>query len=258
MRRIPRLARLSLASLLLILISASSAWALSCMQPFPTWWPGTEGTLSPTPLIVLDEEQLDAAWFEGPSRVDAEITAVNGYVLIRPKTPLTVGARYTLKGKGPHRFSKGPWARKRVEKDGQRTDTQVPLTWTIKADASAAPTWTGAIEVGAGSARHGVWGTTSSQILTLPWTSAAPAIAEVKMTRGATTKLLYLPVTQGKPLRFGRGLCGGELNLVGESDWTAAVTLIGPSGQRSETRSVTFPSPVPTGHIPFGRGPKGR
>ena len=218
-----------------VFFCAQNALALRCGRPDPSWWP-TAATLPPLPYIVLDKERLVTAWFEGPERVDASIEVVGDYQVIRPKTPLTVGATYTLKGANEKRFAQGVWQRV--------AGKQVPLTWTIAA-ASAAPSWTGDISVGAGSAHKDAWGIISQQALSLAWTGPSLALAEVKLTRGATAVTLMLPIAPGKPLGFGRDLCGGEVRLEGEGEWTAKVTLIGPSGQRSKTKSVTFPSPVP-------------
>lgn len=230
--------RLFLTALCLPILFSTSAWALSCAQPRPVWWPGVAGELSPTPFIVLDNEALTEAWLEGPTKVEVEVVQVDGYLVLRPKAPLKIGATYTLKGTGPYRFKTGPW--------GMAANKQTAPRWTIAKDDSPAPEWTGEIQVGESSAATGVWGPTSSQTLTLSWKSAARAIAEVVLTRGTLKKTLLLPVTPGNPLRFGQGLCDGQVDLIGEGDWTAQVTLIGPSGRRSATKTVTFPSPVPT------------
>lgn len=220
-----------------VLLFANSAWALSCAEPEPAWWPGV-AALSPQPFIVLSEVRADSAWFEsGKTRIEAVITAVDRHQLIRPNTPLVVGKTYTLRGKGPYVFAKGLWR--------PGTKKRAPVTWTVGPDKSAAPVWTGEIEVGKSVARKGVWGTTSRQVLMLSYRSAREALAEIKLTRGKTTRTLYLPVKEDKPISFGRGLCDGAVQLVGEGDWTATITLVGPSGQRSAPKSVTFPSPVP-------------
>ena len=227
-----------LALVAVLLFSANSAWALRCAQPDPIWWP-VAATLSPQPYLVLDNERMTTAWFEGPTRVEASISTVDGYQIIRPKTPLTVGATYTLGGASERRFAKGPWQR--------AAGKQLPLTWTIQADDGAAPKWRSDVKLGAGGAKVDRWGTISQQALILDWAGVGPALAEVKLTRGATTRTLLLGVTQDKPLTFGRDLCDGEVRLEGAGDWTANVTLIGPSGQRSKTKTVIFPSPVPKG-----------
>lgn len=228
----------SLTVIALLLSTATSAWALSCAQPRPLWWPGG-ATLPAQPFLVLDNEALESAWFAGPSRIEATVTVVDGYQVIRPKTPLKVGATYTLKGNNKSRFIEGPWR--------WVGDTRTPLTWTIKLDSSAAPTWHSEIVVGEGAARRGGWGPTSSQILTLNFDSAGPALAEIKLVRGAAKHTLLLPVESGKPLRFGQGLCDGEVQLIGAGAWTATVTLIGPSGQRSAPKTATFVTPAVKG-----------
>lgn len=217
---------------------SAQAHALSCAQPSPQWWPSATGSVSPTPFIVLDDEAITSAWLTGPTRVELTIEKIGGHIVLRPKTPLKIGATYTLEGTGPYRFKTGVW--------GVADNKRAPVKWTVAADKSAAPQWTGEITVGKSSARTGHWGPTSRQELNLSWKSDAKAIAEVVMTRGKQTQTLLLPVHPDKPLSFGQGLCDGEINLIGEGDWTAKITLIGPSGQRSKTKTVTFPSPVPT------------
>lgn len=218
---------------------SQSAYALSCKQPEPQWWPGA-ATIAPNPFIVLSKERLKTAWFQaGKERIAATVTVVDQHRVIRPAKPLTVGRTYTLGGTGEYGFAKGPW-------QGSQ-NSQQPLTWTVRARSHPAPVWTGEIGVGASSGRYSGWGPTSSQILNLPFESAGPAIAEVKLVRGKSQRLLLLPVLPGKPLRFGRGLCSGEIDLLGDGDWTARITLIGASGQRSEAKTVVFPSPKATG-----------
>jgi hypothetical protein len=225
----------------LVLCGSSSAWALKCAQPLPTWWPAVGGSISIRPIIVLQHEHLDAAWLEGPNKIAVEIKQIRrGLTLVIPKAPLNAGQTYTLRGINTDRFAEGPFHQAR------RSDARSVVRWTVKADASPAPVWTGEVKAGKAVGHDGRWGATSNQTLTLGFESAAPAIAEIKLTRGETTYWVMQPVEPGGTVRFGRTKCRKGIHLAGEGDWTADVTLIGPSGQRSKTRRVTFASPKPT------------
>lgn len=222
-----------------LLFTANSAWALSCSPPPRSYWPST-AVLSPQPYLVLQNEKMNTAWFEGPTRIDATVTKVGQFDVIRPVKPLTVGATYTLVGTVHAGYQQAPtrWV----------DNTRVPLMWTIKVESTPAPIWKSEIVVGKGRADKGGWGPSSSQILNLDFTSDGPVLAEVALVRGKSSTTLLRPVEAGKPLRFGRGPCGGTVHLIGEGVWTASVTLIGPSGQRSKTKTAQFVTPVPTGY----------
>lgn len=236
---------LRLLAVLLVIGHASSAWALSCIGPGPIWWPPTETTLPSDAFIVLhmpdyDDDDLEAAWFEAESeRIEAVIEIRDYETVFRPKTPLTPGVTYTLTSPDAERLDHRLWQ--------MEDEDRVPVRWTVD-DGTRAPTqWLSEVHVGESVAEKTDWGKVGRQTLRLDFEADGPVLAEVQLTRDAEQYTLMRPVESGTPLTFGRTLCVDDVDLLGRGEWTAAITLIGPDGARSSTKTVRFSLPMVSG-----------
>lgn len=236
---------LRLLAVLLVIGHASSAWALSCVWPGPVWWPSTATTLPSDAFIVLhmpdsDDYDLEAAWFEAESeRIEAVIEILDYETVFRPKTPLTPGVTYTLTSPDAERLDHWLWQ--------MEDEDKVPVRWTVDDGIRAPARWLSEVHVGESIVEATIWGRVSQQTLRLDFEADGPVLAEVQLTRDAEQYTLLRPVESGTPLTFGRGPCVDDVDLIGRGEWTAAITLIGPDGARSSTKTVRFSLPMVSG-----------
>jgi hypothetical protein len=226
----------------MVLLGAQPCFALSCVAPSPVWWP--PGQTAPSqPFVVLSVQgkrtsmyDISTAVFRAEgSIVPATVEHIDRYTIIRPERPLEIGQTYTLEGRNDDRFKDGFWRQVGRER--------LPVRWTIAASTAAIPSWTDEIRVGESQFRETEWGDISSRTLHLSFKGEGPLLAEVKLSRRGQQHTIFLPVEKDKPLRFGQGLCGGEINLAGGGVWEAEVRLVTPDGRRSAPRTARFGSP---------------